>query len=183
MNGKVKRISILPIQTHRILKADVSTLEYPLVYPDFRKDQTESSGGYVEMHITHPSQEATKNIETAIFLAKLGFKVRLLPITSTPNVKNPDAYSIDEDIVIEFKHNSTPTMSAIANELRDGKKQADYVLLHIKSDLTKGALIRGLRSCIHRAQNVREVWIVYRGELYCFTPEEVRSETIEHKIQ
>lgn len=135
------------------------------------------------MHITHPSQEATKNIETAICLAKLGFRVRLLPITTTPNVRNPDAYLLNEDIIIEFKHNSTPTASAVANELRDGKKQANYVLLHIKSDLTKGALIRGLRSCIHRAQNIREVWIIYKGELYCFTPEEVRNDTIEHKIQ
>lgn len=135
------------------------------------------------MHISHPSQEATKNIETAICLAKLGFKVRLLPIKTTPDVKNPDAYLIDEGIIIEFKYNSTPTASAVANELRDGKKQANYVLLHIGSDLTKGALIRGLRSCIHRAQNIREVWIIYRGELHCFTPEEVRNETIEYKIQ
>ena len=135
------------------------------------------------MHVTHTSQEAARNVETAICLAKLGFKVRLLPITTLPGVKNPDAYLIDEDIVIEFRHNLTPTASAIENELRDAKKQANYVLLHIKSDLTKGALIRGLRICIHRATNVLEVWIIYRGELFCFTPEEVRNETIEHKIQ
>lgn len=135
------------------------------------------------MHVTHPSQEATKNIETAICLAKLGFKVRLLPITTAPNVKDPDAYLIGEDIIIEFKYNSTPTASAVANELRDGKKQADYVLLHIGSELTKGALIRGLRSCIHRAQNIQEVWVIYRNELYRFTPEEVRNDTIEYKIQ
>ena len=135
------------------------------------------------MHITHPSQEATKNVETAICLAKLGFKVRLLPITTTPNVKNPDALLIDEGIIIEFKYNATPTISAVANELRDGKKQANYVLLHIKSELTKGSLIRGLRSCIHRAQNIQEVWIIYREELHRFTPEEIRNETIEYKIQ
>lgn len=165
------------------METDLSTLEYPLVYADFRKNQTEPSGGYVEMHITHPSQEAVKNIETAICLAKLGFKVRLLPVTTTPNVKNPDAYLIDEDIIIEFKHNTTPTASAIENEVRDAKKQADYVLLHIRSDLTKGALIRGLRSCIHRAPNVQQVWILFGEELYCFSPEEVRNETIKHKIQ
>ena len=161
----------------------MSSIYYPLVYPDLRRNETEPSGGYVEMHVTHPSQEATKNIETAICLAKLGFKVRLLPIDNTPHTKNPDAYFIEQDIVVEFKHNTTPTVSAIANELRDGKKQANYVLLHIKSNLTKGALIRGLRSCIHRALNVRQVWIIYREELYCFTPEEVRNETIEYKIQ
>ncbi len=161
----------------------MSRIDYPLIYPDLRKNETEPSGGYVEMHVTHASNEAVKNVETAIVLAKQGFKVRLSPITNVPFVKNPDAYLIDEDIVIEFKHNNTPTPSAIANELRDAKKQANYVLLHINSDLTKGGLIRGLRSCIHRATNVLEVWIIYREELYCFTPEEVRNETIEYKIQ
>lgn len=141
----------------------MSRIDYPLIYPDFRRNETEPSGGYVEMHITHAFHEAAKNVETAIYLAKLGFKVRLLPITNEPNIKNPDAYLIDEDIVIEFKHNSTPTASAIENELRDAKKQANYVLLHIKSDLTKGALMRGLRSCIHRAVNLLEVWIIFRG--------------------
>jgi len=161
----------------------VSNIEYPLVYPDFRKNETEPTGGYVEMHVTHSSQEAVRNVETAICLAKLGFKVRLLPIDNTPYTKNPDAYLIEEKIIIEFKHNSTPTASAIENELRDAKKQANYALLHIKSERSKGALIRGLRSCIHRAMNVLEVWIIYKEELYCFTPEEVRNETIEYKIQ
>ncbi|QDK78437.1 hypothetical protein EXU85_07385 [Spirosoma sp. KCTC 42546] len=107
----------------------------------------------------------------------------MLPITNVPGVKNPDAYLIEEDIVIEFKHNTTPTASAIENELRDAKKQANYVLLHIKSDLTKGALIRGLRSCIHRAINILEVWIIFKGELFCFTPDQIRNEPIEYKIQ
>lgn len=98
-------------------------------------------------------------------------------------MKNPDAYLIDEEVKVEFKHNITPTASAIENELRDAKRQADYVLLHINSSLTKGALIRGLRNCIHRAKNVLEVWIIYKENLYRFTPEEVRNETIEYKIQ
>jgi hypothetical protein len=161
----------------------MSSIDYPLIYPDLRKDESEPSGGYVEMHITHASHEAVKNVGTAICLAKLGFKVRLLPITNVPGMKNPDAYLIDEAIVIEFKHNTTPTASAIENELRDAKKQANYVLLHIKSNLTKGGLIRGLRNCIHRAVNVLQVWIIYKEVLYSFTPEEIRNETIEHKIQ
>lgn len=68
------------------------------------------------MHVTHASHEASRNVETAIFLAKQGFKVRLLPITNEPGVKNPDAYLIDEDITIEFKHNYVPTAGAIENE-------------------------------------------------------------------
>jgi hypothetical protein len=95
----------LPVQTYRILEADLLSLKFLLVYPDFRKNQTEPSGGYVEMHVTHPSHEAARNVETAIALARQGFKVRLLPIDNTPHTKNPDAYFIDQDIVVEFKHN------------------------------------------------------------------------------
>jgi Contact-dependent growth inhibition CdiA C-terminal domain len=157
--------------------------DYSLIYPDIRKGEVEPSGGYVELHFTHHTHETARNVETAIFLAKHGYKVRLLPIDNTPGIKNPDAYLIDQELVVEFKHNFTPTASAIENELRDAKKQANYVLLHIQCDLTKGALIRGLRLQIHRAVNLEEVWIIFRGELFQFTPEEVRNETIEHKIQ
>lgn len=127
------------------MATDASSLEYPLVYPDLRKNETEPSGGYVEMHVTHPSHEAAKNIETAIVLVRKGFKVRLLPIDNTPYTKNSDAYFIEHDIVVEFKHNYKPTASAIEREVRNAKKQADYVLIHIISTITKGELIRGLK--------------------------------------
>lgn len=121
----------------------MSRIDYPLIYPDLRKDETEPSGGYVEMHVTHASHEAARNIETAIFLAERGFCIRLMPIDDTPNTKNPDAYLIDEQIIVEFKHNSTPTASAIENEVRDAKRQADYILLHIKSSISKELLVKG----------------------------------------
>lgn len=156
---------------------------YILVYPDIRKSEIEPSGGYVEVHIGHHSHESVRNTETAVFLAKRSYKVRLLPIDNTPDVKNPDVYLPDEQLVVEFKHNQTPTTSAIENEIRDGKRQADYVLIHVKSDLTKGALIRGLRLQIHRAVNLKEVWIIFQEELFRFTPDDIRSDTIVRKIQ
>ena len=161
----------------------MSSIDYPLIYPDLRKDEFEPSGGYVEMHITHASHEAARNIETAIFLAKKGFCVRWMPIDDTPNKKNPDAYLIEEQIVIEFKHNLTPTASAIENEVRDAKRQADYILLHIKSSLSKEVLIKGLRQHIHRAVNVKQVWLIFEDTLYRFSPTEIRNKHIEDKIQ
>ena len=161
----------------------MSRIDYPLIYPDLRKNETEPSGGYVEMHITHSSQEAVRNVETAIFLVKKGFKVRLLPIDDTPHTKNPDAYLVEDEIIIEFKHNSTPTASAIENEIKDAKRQADYILLHIKSSLSKELLIKGLRLHIHRAVNVKQVWLIFSNVLYRFSPDEIRSKNIEDKIQ
>ena len=163
--------------------ADVVSLEFLLVYPDFRKNQNEPSGGYVEMHVTHPSHEAARNVETAIALARQGFKVRLLPIDNTPHTKNPDAYFIEQDIIVEFKHNYTPTASAIEREVRNAKKQANHILIHVMSGISKGDLVRGLKLQIHRAESVSEVWLLIDDQLYRFTPTEIRDGTIEHKIQ
>ncbi len=170
------------VNAHHHLE-DLSIIYYPLIYPDFRKGEIEPSGGYVEIHITHSSHETARNDETAILLAKRGFKVRLLPVDEVPNKKNPDAYLINEDIIIEFKHNFTPTASAIKNEVRDAKKQADYILLHIKSSLTKGELLRGLNLTIHRAKNIQEVWIIFNHSIYRLTPMEILNGTASRKIQ
>lgn len=106
-----------------------------------------------------------------------------MPIDNTPHIKNPDAYSIDQDIIIEFKHNYTLTASAIEREVRNAKKQADHILIHVMSDVTKGELIRGLKLQIHRAENVMEVWLLYKEQLYQFTPTDILDGTIEHKMQ
>jgi hypothetical protein len=161
----------------------MSSIHYQLAYPDLRKNEHESSGGYVEIHDMHYNHEASKNLETAIFLAQRGFKVRLLPVDNTPGIKNPDAYLIDEKLIIEFKHNQTPTASAIENELRDAKKQADNILIHVQGELTKGALIRGLQNRLHRDKTVEELWLIFSQELYRFTPVEVLNGSIAHKIQ
>lgn len=54
--------------------------DYTQVYPDISRDETESIDGYVQVHHTHTGEERTKNIETAIFLAKLGYKIKLLEV-------------------------------------------------------------------------------------------------------
>lgn len=161
----------------------MSRIDYPLIYPDLRKDETEPSGGYVEMHITHASHEAARNIETAIILARQGLRVRLLPIDNTPHIKNPDAYFIDQEIVVEFKHNYTPTASAIEREVRNAKKQANHILIHVMSGITKEELIQGLRQHLHRAENIITVWLIFNDIIYTFSPEEIRNKHIEDKMQ
>lgn len=135
------------------------------------------------MHLTHASHEATRNIETAILLARQGFKVRLLPIGNTPHIKNPDAYFIEQNIIVEFKHNYTPTASAIEREVRNAKKQADHILIHVMSSISKADLIQGLRQHLHRAENVISVWLIFDNITYQFSPEEIRDKHIEDKMQ
>ncbi len=94
---------------------------YLIAYPDFRKGESEKSGGYVEVHRFHNEHELALNLRTAILLAKQGYKVRLLSVSDIPNRKNPDAFLLDEQIYVEFKHNQKATRSAVDNELRDAE--------------------------------------------------------------
>lgn len=162
---------------------DIFFPDYILVYPDIRKGETEPSGGYVEVHITHHSHESARNTETAVFLAKRGYKVRLLPIDNTPGVKNPDAYLLDEQLIIEFKHNYTPTASAIEEAIRKGRKQADNLVIHILSDIPSKELIAGIRNRMYYAQNVQKIWLIRFDELVTINRNDVFDGTIALKIK
>ncbi len=156
---------------------------YKLIYPDLEKNEIEPSGGYVEVHITHNSHETERNIDTAVLLAKLGYQVRLLPIDDTEGTKNPDAFLVREQIKIEFKHNQRPTASAIDNEIRDARRQADYVLLHIQSKIKKGDLCSAIKNRLKAALTIKELWIIWKGELIRLRRKEVFDGTISQKIQ
>ena len=159
------------------------TRNYQLVYPDPFTNEEEPSGGYVEVHTTHNSHEMADNIKTAIILAKLGYQVRLLPIDDTQGTKNPDAYLLREQILIEFKHNQRPTASAINNEIRDARRQADYVLVHIQSKIKKGDLCGAIKNRMKAALTIKELWLIWKDELIRLKRKEMFDGTISRKIQ
>jgi hypothetical protein len=158
-------------------------INYRLVYPDASEAGQNTSGGYVEVHITHHTHEAERNIHTAILLAKQGYKVRLLRIDTTPHRKNPDAYFPDEDIEVEFKHNLTPTRSAIEEAIRKGRHQANYLVVHILSDVSAADLRSGIIGRMKFAKNVRKLWIIRNEKIITLTREEIYDGTIALKIQ
>lgn len=159
------------------------THNYQLVYPNTSTGQTEPSGGYVEVHITHHSREYVQNLDTAIILARHGFKVRLLPIDNTPHAKNPDAYFGDEDIQVEFKQNYTPTRSAIEEAIRKGRRQADYIVIHILSDVSADDMVRSITNRMYYAKNVHKLWLIRNGEILALTRDEIFDGTIRLKIK
>ncbi len=159
------------------------TRNYRLVYPGPNTNEEEPSGGYVEVHSTHNSHETDANIRTAILLAKLGYQVRLLPIDDTHGTKNPDAYLMREQIWIEFKHNQRATASAIDNEIRAARRQADYVLIHIQSDIKKGDLCAAIKNRMKAALTIKELWLIWRDELIRLKRKEIFDGTISRKIQ
>lgn len=134
--------------------------QYEIVYPDARKGENEPSGGYVEVHILHNEQELPLNLETAVLFAKIGYRIRLLAVDFTPGRRYADALFIKESIQVEFKHNQKPTSSAIDNELRDAKKQAAHVVLHIRSPIRKGHLLKAIKSRIKLAPNIQTLWLI-----------------------
>lgn len=153
-----------------------------LVYPDSRKAEQNPTGRYVEGHVTHHTHEAERNIQTAILLAKQGFKVRLLGIDTTPHAKNSDAYFLNEEVKVEFKHNFTPTRSAIEEAIRKGRFQADYIVVHILSAVSAKDTQVAIISRMKFAYNVRQLWLIRNNELIPLSREEVYDGTVAHKI-
>ena len=160
---------------------------YSQVYPDLEKGEEEITGGYVHVHHTHIGEERNKNIKTAIFLAKLGYQIQLLEVVNLPNHKNPDAYIVNEDIIIEFKHNEKATKSAIENEIRDAKKQANYILIEASEGISARDLLEGIKSKYRRKEpeylKMKDLWLIWKNELFIFTREEILKGMINHKIQ
>jgi Contact-dependent growth inhibition CdiA C-terminal domain len=109
-------------------------------------------------------------------LAKLGYKVWLLPPNDLPNVRTADAWLEEENLIIEFKHCQTPTSSAIDKAIQKAKKQAEYILLHIDCEITLSNLMDGVENRTQRPENVlaiKEIWLIYQGKLYIFSREEI----------
>ena len=160
--------------------------DFTQVYPDPNTEETEATGGYVYAHNTHIGDEREKNIKTAIFLAKLGYQVHLLEVVNIQGHKNPDAYLVEEDIIIEFKQNLTPTKSAIDVEIHAAKKQASNILLHIQSEIKSGDLIDGIEGRTLRPENVdkiKSIWLIWKEQLFQFSYAQIRSRTMRNALK
>ena len=162
-------------------------IDFTHVYPDSNTEEIEPTGGYIYVHDTHIGEERVKNIKTAIFLAKRGYQVHLLEVANIQGHKNPDAYIVNEDIVIEFKQNERATQSAIENEIRDAKKQADYILIQASEFISAKDLLAGIKSKYRRKEpeyiKMKDLWLIWKEELFIFTRQEIINGEINHKIR
>jgi Contact-dependent growth inhibition CdiA C-terminal domain len=160
--------------------------DYLQVYPDIDKEEAELTGGYVQVHDTHAGEERTKNIETAKFLARLGYQVRLLEVLNIQGHKNPDAYLVQEDMIFEFKQNQKPTKSAIDVEIHAAKKQASNILLHIQSEIKVGDLIDGIEGRTLRPENIdkiNNIWLIWKEKLFRFSYVEIINRTMRKALK
>jgi hypothetical protein len=144
--------------------------DYQLVYEDV------NTSGYVYLHPNQNKTEKTHNIFVGLFLAKLGYKVWLLPPNDLPNVRTADAWLEEKYLVIEFKHCQTPSSSAIDKAIQKAKKQAEYILLHIDCEISLNNLINGVEDRTQRPENVlaiKEIWLIYQEKLWKFSRKEI----------
>ncbi len=144
--------------------------DFQLIYEDI------DSNGFVFLHPDQKKIEKTHNSFVGIFLAKLGYKVWLLPTNDLPNVRSADAWLEEENLIIEFKHCLTPTSSAIDKAIQKAKKQAEYILLHIDCEITLSNLIDGVENRTQRPENVlviKEIWLIYQEKLWKFSREDI----------
>jgi SPP1 gp7 family putative phage head morphogenesis protein len=132
-----------------------------------------SSGGTVETEAGLNKNELKGNAEIAKFLADLKHNIKLLAIDDTPGVKNADALINGEKF--EFKTNKKPTKSAIDNELRKAKDQADHVLINIKSKIPAEDLSDAINDRARRSDSIKQVWLMYDNRLIKLSREQLKD--------
>jgi hypothetical protein len=186
--SQIKAVFSSHQKMNHILEENISEMtDFTQVYPDPNAEEKEPTGGYVYAHNTHVGDEREKNIRTATFLAKLGYQVHLLEVVNIQGHKNPDAYIVNEDIFIEFKHNERATQSAIDNEIRDARKQADYILIQASEFISIKDLLAGIKNRYRRREpeylKMKDLWLIWKEELFIFTRQEIINGEINHKIR
>lgn len=114
-----------------------------------RAEKTEN--GRVYVHPTHGKGELAENLEFAKWRAnQFGEEVILLP--NPQGVTSADSYNITRQVQEEYKRGKTATFNALDRLLRDGAKQADYVILEIDCDATPGIVADAMNSRLKRAK-------------------------------
>ena len=79
------------------------------------------------------------------------------------NKPSADSYNRTLGVFQEYKVNSTPTKNSIDRLIRDGKNQADDIVLWIDSDISLGDLRNAITSRVRRAENIQTLTII-RGD-------------------
>lgn len=149
----------------------------------------ETTDGKVYLHPAHGKGEAAENIAIARWRAEtFGEEVILLP--NPQGVKSPDSYNITRGVLEEYKRNKkSATTGAIETLIREGKKQADYLIIE-PMKMPIGTLRDALNNRVKRCPTLKEIRIrignseaVYtRGQIvndnFKIKPEDFRNASV-----
>ena len=110
-----------------------------------------TENGRIYVHPGHGKNELQENLDFARWRAEqFGEEVVLLP--NPQGVKSADSYNITRGVQEEYKRGRTASVNAIDRLLRDGAKQADYVILEIDCDITPGKVEHALQGRLKRCE-------------------------------
>ncbi|MBM6882778.1 hypothetical protein [Bacteroides caecigallinarum] len=134
-----------------------------------------TKAGYLRIHEGHGKHEREENIRIGTYLAeKHGYSIDLLD--NPQNRKSADSYNRTLKIEQEYKMASTPTVNAIDRLIRDGRKQADNIVLWLDTDIPWEDVTAALRSRVRRCENIRSVTIVRDGKDIMLNREEILTD-------
>ena len=112
-------------------------------------------------------------------MEKHGYKIDLL--NTPPNKKSADSYNHTLGYKQEYKVNNTSSKSSIDNLLRDGKKQADNIVLEIKSEISLADLTDALTDRVGRSRNIESVLIIKDNRDVTYTREQIISKGFKNQ--
>jgi hypothetical protein len=96
--------------------------------------KVETENGTVYVHPNHGKPEYAENLIMAKWRAnEFGEQVVLLP--NTGNGTSADSYNLTRKVIEEFKVNLTGTINSIDRAIRDGAKQANNIIIELRSDM------------------------------------------------
>ena len=134
--------------------------------------EIQTKEGKVRISSNHGKNEAEENIEIATHLADR-HKYEIDLIANDDNKVTPDSFNKSLNIYQEYKVNKTPTISAIDNEIRAAKRQADNIVLSVKSDISDGLLRRGIQNRVRLSENIESITVIRNGRDKTYAREDI----------
>ena len=150
---------------------------------DNNYDIIPTSKGKVRIHTGHGKAEREENLAIATYLAnKYGYEIDLLD--NPQNIKTADSYNKTLGIEQEYKRAQTPTKNAIDRLIRDGKKQANnlVLLLDFKMNLSWDDMTKVLRPRVVRSENIESITFIYEGKDVTLSREEILKEGFKIRL-
>jgi hypothetical protein len=138
------------------------------------------SGAEVLVHPLHAGPERADNEWIVRFLADNGEPVKLLPVGSEPNVKNPDA-EIDE-VIWEFKTNRVGSASSVDNEIRRAHRQADCILIWLAVEIEVDKLENAIYNRVRQCPNLLKCRFIFQNRLYEFSLTQIVTQAFRGEL-
>lgn len=128
--------------------------------------------GSLRIHERHGRGEREENIRVAsYFVEKYGYEIDLLPRDDERPCA--DAYNWTLGHEEEYKVNTKPTANAIDRAIRSAKRQADYIVLWIDTDMDLDTLSAAIKNRVRREENVRGITVVIGEKDHLYTREDI----------